>query len=106
MYEPSGRSWRRWRIVANSSAACSGDGGGPSASVIDVKKQLVALVWQVGPAASAWTRIVSPSQSIRSERSFRTWPDDSPFIQSRPRLRLQNQTLPSASVFSYDSRFM
>ena len=92
--------------MSNSSAADSGDGGGPSVSWIDVKKQLTASVWQVGPAASACTRIVSPSQSIRSERSRQTLPDDSPFIQRRLRLRLQNQTWPSARVRSYASRFM
>ena len=52
--------------------------------------------WQVGPSGSAPIRSASPSQSSASERSRRTWPDDSPLRHSRPRDREWKWTSPGA----------
>src|SRR3546814_372131 len=79
-------------------SSCASAAAGASA------KQLALPRWQVGPCGRACTRSVSPSQSVSTEASARRWPDVSPLVHSRPRLRLWNVTQPVSSVTCRDSR--
>ena len=58
------------------------------------------------PVCSTLSSTTSLSQSRRSSRTFWTLPLSSPFVQSRPRDRLQYTASPSSAVLASASRFM